>query len=215
MVGILGGLVVVCMRSVYSAHAAGMPSPGPMRPPSATASIPSDELGARIRDLRQTLGLSQADLAARIGVTRGTVQNWEHGRTGITWDSLAALARELKASEDWLRLGDVLTAMPSRDGQPSPDELLAAIATALPRLEAKLDALLRAVGRSPEQIEDEAAAAVDGASSLEVAQQVARMRAAGAASIALLAAHSGLPAEHPARAEAPGVEPAPSARPSG
>jgi transcriptional regulator with XRE-family HTH domain len=38
------------------------------------------ELPGRIRAARQFLGLTQVDLAQRLGVDPSTVQKWEHGR---------------------------------------------------------------------------------------------------------------------------------------
>ncbi|MCI6274564.1 MAG: helix-turn-helix domain-containing protein [Coriobacteriaceae bacterium] len=38
-------------------------------------------IGARIRELRKAAGISQAELARRVYVSRQTVGNWEAGRT--------------------------------------------------------------------------------------------------------------------------------------
>ncbi|MEA2531203.1 MAG: Antitoxin component of bacterial toxin-antitoxin system, MqsA, partial [Thermomicrobiales bacterium] len=42
---------------------------------------PDADLPARLRHLRQTLGLTQTALARRLGVSNVTVNRWEHGRT--------------------------------------------------------------------------------------------------------------------------------------
>ena len=55
-----------------------------------------DSVGERLRDLRRRLGLSQEQLARRLGVSFATVNRWESGRTQISAKSLAALA-ELEA----------------------------------------------------------------------------------------------------------------------
>ncbi|HMO10211.1 MAG TPA: helix-turn-helix transcriptional regulator [Actinotalea sp.] len=49
----------------------------------------------RIRDLRAEVGLTQADLAERIGVTRQTVIAIEQGRYSPTLEMAFAIARTL------------------------------------------------------------------------------------------------------------------------
>ena len=39
------------------------------------------EIGKKLKDKRASLGLSQEDLAEKIGVTRQTIANWEKGKT--------------------------------------------------------------------------------------------------------------------------------------
>ena len=55
-----------------------------------------DSVGERLRHLRRHLGLSQEQLARRLGVSFATVNRWESGRTQISAKSLATLA-ELEA----------------------------------------------------------------------------------------------------------------------
>ena len=57
----------------------------------------TDSVGERLRELRRRLGLSQEQLARRLGVSFATVNRWESGRTQISAKSQAALA-ELEAS---------------------------------------------------------------------------------------------------------------------
>jgi predicted ATPase/DNA-binding CsgD family transcriptional regulator/DNA-binding XRE family transcriptional regulator len=57
----------------------------------------TNSVGERLRELRRRLGLSQEQLARRLGVSFATVNRWESGRTQISAKSLAALA-ELEAS---------------------------------------------------------------------------------------------------------------------
>jgi predicted ATPase/DNA-binding CsgD family transcriptional regulator/DNA-binding XRE family transcriptional regulator len=57
----------------------------------------TDSVGERLRELRRRLGLSQEQLARRLGVSFATVNRWESGRTQISARSAAALA-ELEAS---------------------------------------------------------------------------------------------------------------------
>ena len=56
----------------------------------------ADSVAARLRALRGSLGLSQEQLARRLGVSFATVNRWESGRTGMSDRALAALA-ELEA----------------------------------------------------------------------------------------------------------------------
>jgi predicted ATPase/DNA-binding CsgD family transcriptional regulator len=57
----------------------------------------NDSVAARLRTLRSNLGLSQEQLARRLGVSFATVNRWESGRTGLSDRALAALA-ELEAT---------------------------------------------------------------------------------------------------------------------
>ena len=59
-------------------------------------------IGARIREHRQAAGLSQAELARRVYVSRQAVGNWESGRTLADVQSLVLLAREFDTTVDAL-----------------------------------------------------------------------------------------------------------------
>ena len=63
-------------------------------------------IGARIRDARKALGLSQADLAIRVGVSQPAIANWESGVHDPRRLTLAKLADALETSFDWLAAGD-------------------------------------------------------------------------------------------------------------
>ena len=59
-----------------------------------------------VRSVRQKLGLSQSQFAARFGFTPATVRNWEQGRTqpdGPARVLLAVIAHHPEAVEDALR----------------------------------------------------------------------------------------------------------------
>ena len=52
-----------------------------------------------VKNIREYLGLSQADFAEKLGVTFATVNRWENGRampTGLAQNSLYELCREKK-----------------------------------------------------------------------------------------------------------------------
>jgi putative transcriptional regulator len=58
-----------------------------------------------VASIRATTGLSQAQLAKRIGVAKGTLLNWEHGRrqpTGPAQVLLAMIARKPSLVRDLL-----------------------------------------------------------------------------------------------------------------
>ena len=63
-------------------------------------------MGERIKELRLKLGLSQEDIAKRVGVTRGAISRLETGTTSLTPQMSKALCREFNVSEDWLNGGD-------------------------------------------------------------------------------------------------------------
>ena len=69
---------------------------------------PKYELGNRIKRLRKELGISQKELAERIGVSNGRVSNWEQGINRPDADILSKLCSALQTSPSLL-LGMKLT----------------------------------------------------------------------------------------------------------
>ena len=63
--------------------------------------------GARIRTARQTLGMTQADLAEAVGVSRSAVAQWETDRAGQVRGNLSRVASVLRVSVAYLVEGDV------------------------------------------------------------------------------------------------------------
>jgi len=59
-------------------------------------------LGNNIRELRQTRGLNQEDVAKALGVSSPTYSSWERGRTEPSIDGLLSLARYFDVSVDRL-----------------------------------------------------------------------------------------------------------------
>lgn len=67
-----------------------------------------DDLGvaSRIRHSRQALGLTQEELARRIGVSRSAVAQWETDRTGQVRANLTRVAAVLGVSAGYLLAGE-------------------------------------------------------------------------------------------------------------
>ena len=55
---------------------------------------------ATLKELREAAGLTQLQLSARLGVTPGTVYNWERGQGEPKASQVAALARVLGVTAD-------------------------------------------------------------------------------------------------------------------
>lgn len=49
-------------------------------------------VGATLREFRKDKGLTQADVAAELGVTTSTYRDVEHGRKNVTLDNVARYA---------------------------------------------------------------------------------------------------------------------------
>ena len=67
------------------------------------------EIGARIREHRSALGLSQDELAGRVYVSRQTISSWENDKTYPDVQSLLLLSEIFGTSVDSLIKGDVDT----------------------------------------------------------------------------------------------------------
>lgn len=59
------------------------------------------ELGERIAQARQEAGLTQKQLAEKLGVTQRVVTYWEREAVGLRADQLASLAEALEVSSDY------------------------------------------------------------------------------------------------------------------
>ena len=57
-------------------------------------------IGARVRTYRLTAGLSQTDLANRLGVTFQQVQKYENGKNRISAGKVSAIAEALRVRPD-------------------------------------------------------------------------------------------------------------------
>lgn len=61
-----------------------------------------DTIGTRIIELRQKTGMTQAELARRMHLTRSSVNSWEQDLTCPSIDSLCSLAQIFHVSVDYL-----------------------------------------------------------------------------------------------------------------
>jgi transcriptional regulator with XRE-family HTH domain len=68
--------------------------------------VPMETMGERIRTLRQARGLSQGQLADRLGVTTGAVSHWESGNSqNIKIPTFLRLCAELGTTPHYLAFG--------------------------------------------------------------------------------------------------------------
>lgn len=76
----------------------------------------SREVGSRIRAARERLGMTQAGLAARVGVSRSAVAQWETGRSGQVGSNLTQIAVVLDVGVEHLLLGSGAAAVAAELG---------------------------------------------------------------------------------------------------
>jgi transcriptional regulator with XRE-family HTH domain len=69
-------------------------------PRTATSDVAAKVVGRAIRAARQEMGLTQADVAARLGVNPSYVTNLEAGRVNATIGQLAHIAEALGTGID-------------------------------------------------------------------------------------------------------------------
>lgn len=120
--------------------------------------VPSTDLaiGARIRARRKSLGLSQAQLAAAIGVSFQQVQKYERATNRVSGSTLVAVAARLGVTVAWL-VGEEGEATPTDEvfralalrGALEMLEAYAAIAD--PRVRTAVLELARGMGHRPKE----------------------------------------------------------------
>lgn len=71
-------------------------------------------------ELRKQNGLSQQDLADRLGVSRQAISRWETGAVQPLADSVKSLAQVFQVSTDYLLNDDLNTPTPPPTAQPTP-----------------------------------------------------------------------------------------------
>ena len=96
------------------------------------------ELGERIKECRERVGLSQSELARRLGLNRVNVSSWESGAYKPALENLAALAEHLQTTADHL-----LGVAPVSEDSPAPGWAV--------RLEARMEAMEAALRRLEER----------------------------------------------------------------
>jgi transcriptional regulator with XRE-family HTH domain len=64
-----------------------------------------EAIGRRIRDARRERGMTQDQLAERIGVSRSAVAQWETGRAGQVTGNLSRIAAALDLNVEYLMFG--------------------------------------------------------------------------------------------------------------
>lgn len=60
------------------------------------------DFGARVRIMRKSLGLTQAELAKKIGTTPDAITNYERGKREAPFKNLIGLSQALNVTTDWL-----------------------------------------------------------------------------------------------------------------
>lgn len=88
--------------------------------------------GNRFRDARLHKGMTQDELADRLGITKSAISAWENDRETPAFDKLVAIRKELEVSIDELAIGEVgqplraqesiASYLPPRDMPRSPEE---------------------------------------------------------------------------------------------
>ena len=100
-----------------------------------------EKIGARIRNKRESLGMTQQELADMVNVTRNTISRYENGETEIGVITLNNIADALSVTVLWLLFGfdyenDIynnLLKLTERDRQMVVDTIMAQINSMLNR----------------------------------------------------------------------------------
>jgi phage repressor protein C with HTH and peptisase S24 domain len=83
----------------------------------------NDEVGTRLRQWRESLGLSREDVASRTGISMGTVRNQENGVTSPNAEHLLGYA-ELGLDPTWLVTGQEPPSHESQGQTVSPSQIV-------------------------------------------------------------------------------------------
>jgi len=84
--------------------------------------IPVLSEGQRLTVAREYVGLTQGELAQRLGVTTATVQRNESGKTQPRRTTFMAWSMATGVDLDWLQYGTVPTSPPDDGGSPLTDK---------------------------------------------------------------------------------------------
>ncbi len=63
------------------------------------------EIGERVREVREALGLDQKVLGKRIGISQAIISQYENGQTEVSLSFLEYLNKKYRISSDWLIFG--------------------------------------------------------------------------------------------------------------
>lgn len=96
-----GALSAVQLRSTVHSEAGLIAAPSPVGP----AAVGGESLGERLHRLRKLRGLTQGELATRLGVSKPTVWAWEQDRARPIEDRVEAIADALGVTVADLRPG--------------------------------------------------------------------------------------------------------------
>lgn len=108
--------------------AAQEPDLAPPPAVAAPAAIGGESFGERVHRLRKLRGLTQGELAARLGVSKPTVWAWEQGRARPIEERLEAIAAELGVTAAELRPGRTVAGLPELIAR-CRDQIAAAVET--------------------------------------------------------------------------------------
>jgi transcriptional regulator with XRE-family HTH domain len=74
-------------------------------------------MNERLKELRKILGLTQQELADKIGVKRNTIATYESGKADPSSRTLADICEKFDVREEWLRTGEepMLVELPPED----------------------------------------------------------------------------------------------------
>lgn len=100
----------------------------------------------RIRQVRKTTGLNQAEFGARVGVKGNTIGNYEIGLRSPSDAVIFSICREFGVSETWLRTGEGEMFLPV-----DADEELAQV---LAEIKLSDDQLIKAIIKSYWKLDD-------------------------------------------------------------
>lgn len=95
---------------------------------AAPAAIGGESFGERLHRLRKLRGLTQGELASRLGVSKPTVWAWEQGRARPIEERLDAIAEELGVTAAELRPGRTVAGLPELIAR-CRDQIAAAVET--------------------------------------------------------------------------------------
>ncbi|WP_108482971.1 helix-turn-helix domain-containing protein [Oceaniglobus ichthyenteri] len=107
--------------------------------------------GDRLADARVAVGMSQEDLARRVGVKISTLRNWENDMAEPRANKLSMLSGLLNVSLRWLLTGEGEDFSPPGDAVEMPEDIMK-ILTELRQTQSDLVRMANKVGRLEKQL---------------------------------------------------------------